>query len=250
MSQVEQALDEERIWVVYQPIVELSTGKVFGHEALARSSVPEWYDPPTILAAAIQERMCGRLGRALRAMASKHAPNQTLFINIHPNEFDEGWLVQADDAIFSHQEPVYVEITESVPLSHFRFCQTLMREIRVKGIFLAVDDLGSGYSNLKYIAELEPDVVKLDIGLIAGLPTSTRQRTLVTSIVRLCEELGARTVAEGIETPEELAAVIDTGATYGQGFHIARPASPPPPVNWKAVLSGGTGPVFWRPGLK
>ena len=176
-----------------------------------------------------------KLGRVLRTMGSKGAQDQILFINIHPNEFDEGWLVRPDDAIFSHLEPVYVEITESVPLTHFQFCQSVLKEIRVKGTFLAVDDLGSGYSNLKYIADLEPDVVKLDINLVNGLPFSERQRKLVMSIVSLCNDLGARTVAEGIETAEELQAVIDCGATYGQGFYLARPGSPPPTVNWEAI---------------
>jgi EAL domain-containing protein (putative c-di-GMP-specific phosphodiesterase class I) len=99
-------------------------------------------------------------------------------------------------------------------------------------VHLVVDDLGAGYSNLKYIADLHPRVVKLDRELIAGLSRGTRLFKLVAGIVRLCSELDARVVAEGIETVEELGAVIEAGARYGQGYLLARPANPLPPVSW------------------
>src|SRR5690606_11049382 len=105
------------------------------------------------------------------------------------NEFDEGWLVQPTDAIFQHTEPVFLEITESVPLSHFEQCHGALREIRGKGICLAVDDLGAGYSNLKYISDLTPEIVKLDRELIMDVHTQPRQQKLLKSIVRLCVDM-------------------------------------------------------------
>ena len=119
-----------------------------------------------------------------------------------------------------------------MPLSHFRLCQNMLDEVRGRGVHLVVDDLGAGYSNLKYIADLHPRVVKLDRGLVAGLTITSRLFKLVSAIVRLCGELDAKVVAEGIETIGELTAVIAAGARYGQGYLLARPAYPPPAVSW------------------
>jgi EAL domain-containing protein (putative c-di-GMP-specific phosphodiesterase class I) len=90
---------------------------------------------------------------------------------------------------------------------------------------------------LKSIADLEPKVVKLDRGLIAGLDQRPRQRRLVGSVVRLCEDLEATVVAEGVETPEEYAAVRDVGAHLGQGYLFARPAYPMPRITWPPAPS-------------
>lgn len=216
--------------VVYQPIVDLKRRSIFAYEALVRSTSPHFQGPPAMFTEAIRSRYCGALGRAVRELTVERAPPFPLFINIHPNEFDEGWLVQPDDPIFHHDHPVYLEITESVPLSHFALCQSVLAEVRNRGVLLAVDDLGAGYSNLKYIADLSPQVVKLDRGLIENLQKGTRQHRLVRAIVRLCEDLGTKVVAEGIETEAEAEAVMDAGAHYGQGFFYARPSFPPPPL--------------------
>lgn len=228
------ALIERRmVRVVYQPIVELSTGKVFAHEALARPSPELFAGPLDLFAAAIKTGHIGALGRLLRGMAIDGCPNAPLFLNIHPGEFGEGWLVRPDDPIFSHEKQVFLEITESVPISHYEFCHSVLDEVRSKGIFLVVDDLGAGYSNLKYIADLNPEVVKLDRELIMGLVRETRLFRLCKALVRLCNDLGAKVVCEGIETAEELDAVIATGAHYAQGYYLARPGGPPPEVTWK-----------------
>jgi EAL domain-containing protein (putative c-di-GMP-specific phosphodiesterase class I) len=86
-------------------------------------------------------------------------------VNVHPQELNEGWLIRPDDPIFLHDDDVYLEITESVPLTHFDLCLNVLREIRSRGgVHFVIDDLGAGYSNLKSIADLEPRVVKLDAG--------------------------------------------------------------------------------------
>ena len=217
--------------VVYQPIVDLKKRRIFAYEALIRSTSPHFQGPPALFVEAIRSKYCGTLGRIVRELTVERAPPFPLFVNIHPNEFDEGWLVRPDDPMFNHEHQVYLEITESVPLSHFALCHSVLAEIRSRGVMLAVDDLGAGYSNLKYIADLAPEVVKLDRGLIVNLQKGSRQQRLVRSIVRLCEDLGTKVVAEGIETEEEARAVLETGAHYGQGFFFARPSFPPPPIN-------------------
>jgi EAL domain-containing protein (putative c-di-GMP-specific phosphodiesterase class I) len=238
-----EALSKDLLYVAMQPVVDLRNRRVFSHEALLRSKVPELKSPLTIIEAAIANDFMGTLGRSLREMSLTACPDTALFINVNPAEFDEGWLVRPDDPIFRHDHPVFLEITESVPLSHYRMCHGVLKEIRSKGVFLAIDDLGAGYSNFKYIADLAPEVVKLDRELIAGVHKEPRLFKLMRSIVRLCEDLGAKVVAEGIETIDELKAVVDSGAHYGQGYLLARPALPIPAVNWEVVdkVMGGTG---------
>jgi EAL domain-containing protein (putative c-di-GMP-specific phosphodiesterase class I) len=218
-----------------QPIVDVRAHKVFAYEALLRCKTKVFDGPMAILQAAIAQGSVGELGRAVRRMATAAAPKHNVFLNIHPNEFDEGWLVRPDDPIFNHDQDVFLEVTESVPLSHFRLCQSVLAEVRSKGVYLVVDDLGAGYSNLKYIADLYPEIVKLDRDLIMNLDKQPRLHKLVTAIVRICEELGAKVVAEGIETPGELKAARDAGVHYAQGYLIARPAFPVPEVDWSKL---------------
>jgi EAL domain-containing protein (putative c-di-GMP-specific phosphodiesterase class I) len=220
------------LFVVYQPVVDLRTRRAFAYEALARTHAPEFKGPIELFAAAALHECTGELGRVLRQLAIDGCPDYPLFLNVNPHELNERWVVQPDDPIFQHSEDVYLEITEGVPLTHFALCQSMLQEVRGRGVHLVVDDLGAGYSNLKYIADLHPRVVKLDRGLIDGLKIGSRLYTLVSAIVRLCNELDAKVVAEGIETITELEAVIAAGARYGQGYLLARPATPMPPVAW------------------
>jgi EAL domain-containing protein (putative c-di-GMP-specific phosphodiesterase class I) len=234
---IRRVLDERAVKVVFQPIVDLKTKRIFAYEALVRSLSNDFDSPMSLFAAAVQHQATGELGRIIRQLAVAGCPGHPLFLNIHPAELNEKWVVQPDDPIFQHSDDVYLEITEGVPLSHFRLCQSILREIRGRGVYLVVDDLGAGYSNLRYIADLHPRVVKLDRDLIAGLVKDTRMFKLVSAIVVLCKELDAMVVAEGIETAQELDAVTAAGARFGQGYLLARPAFPPPPIAWPSVAS-------------
>ena len=234
---IRRLIDAKNCFCVFQPLVDLRTQKVFAYESLARTKSPDFEGPMQMFAAAVAEGLTGELGRLLRAQSLEGCPTHPLFLNIHPAELNEKWVVQPDDPIFNHSEDVYLEITEAVPLSHFRLCKDMLAEVRGRGVHLVVDDLGAGYSNLKYIADLHPRVVKLDRDLIAGLAKDTRLFKLVSAIVRLCTELDSKVVAEGIETETELEAVIAAGARYGQGYLLARPAFPPPQVTWPANVS-------------
>lgn len=229
---IRRLLDTRALKVVYQPVVDLKTKKIFAYEALVRSKSPDFESPMSLFAAAVQHSCTGELGRIIRELAIAGCPTHPLFLNIHPAELNDKFVVQPDDPIFRHTEDVYLEITEGVPLSHFRLCQSILSEVRGRGVYLVVDDLGAGYSNLRYIADLHPRIVKLDRDLVAGLRSGTRMFKLVSAIVVLCRELDAMVVAEGIETAEELEAVQEAGARFGQGYLLARPAFPPPPVSW------------------
>jgi EAL domain-containing protein (putative c-di-GMP-specific phosphodiesterase class I) len=222
--------------VAFQPIVDLQLRRVLAHEALVRTRSPAFRTPREMFVAAVRSGCCGELGRAIREATLETAPDQPLFLNVHPEELHEGWLLDFDDPIYRHPAEVYLEITEAAPLSHFRQCREVLQEIRERGIRLVIDDLGAGYSNLRYIADLHPALVKLDRALITGLGQNRRMQRLVSSIVALCENLGAEVVAEGVETVDELLAARDAGVRYVQGFLLARPQASAPEVHWPAEL--------------
>lgn len=217
---------------VFQPVVRLEDGKLFGYEALVRCQVPS-FSAPGLFAQAAASRSAGRLGRMIREIAVSLCRGTPLFVNLHPSELEEGWLVLPDDPIFSHDDDIYLEIAESVPMTHADLCaESLAMACARTGVYLAVDDFGAGYSNLQLIADLEPKIVKLDRKLVQDLHRRPRKQKVVSIVVRLCQELGAEVVAEGIETRDELSAVRDCGAQYGQGYLLGRPAFPAPPITW------------------
>ncbi len=238
-DELRTALKAGDIYVALQPIIDLRAGSVFGVETLLRSFAPGFRSPIDILDQAVRAGFMGELGREIRTLAIAAAPDSRLFINVHPDEFSEGWLVRPDDPIYFHDHEVFLEITESVPLTHFDLCHSILREVRDRGVMLVVDDLGAGYSNLKYIADLAPEIVKLDRELVAKLDEQKRLRTLLLSLVRLCEDMGARVVAEGIETAEEMRIVVESGVHFGQGFFIAKPAHPVAIIDWDNLATSG-----------
>jgi EAL domain-containing protein (putative c-di-GMP-specific phosphodiesterase class I) len=232
------ALAPSDLNVVFQPIVDLRTHRLFALEALVRCTARGFQSPSILFEHAVKHAYTGRLGRLIREITVARCGGIPIFTNVHPCELSERWLVRPDDPIFSHDTDVYIEITEAVPFSHYEHCVSVLRELRSRGrVHLVIDDLGAGFSNLKRIVDLQPAVVKLDIELIHGIDREPRQLALVKSIVSMCRGQGAQVVAEGIETVHELAAVIDSGVQYGQGFLLARPAFPVPPISWPPGMS-------------
>ncbi len=218
--------------IAFQPIVDIRRRRLHAYEALARCAPSDFPGPSELFAVAVRAGRVGELGRLHRENASRICAGQALFLNIDPAELDQGWLVRPDDPIFRHRGQVTLEITETVPIHYFSQCHSVLAEIRAKGIQLAIDDFGAGFSNLKYIADLEPEIVKIDRQLVVGLTPGTRQYRLIESLVKLCHEMGSKVLAEGIETPDELAAVEAAGVDFAQGYLLARPSSPPPDFAW------------------
>jgi EAL domain-containing protein (putative c-di-GMP-specific phosphodiesterase class I) len=228
-----QALNAADIEVVFQPIVDITTGKALAHEALVRCSRPEYASPPVLFEHAVEEEACGRLGRTIREVAFSTCGDVALFVNLHPAELASRWLVRPDDPIGFQEQPVYLEITESATFTHYDLCRNVLAELCSRtGALLVVDDFGAGYSNLDRLARLEPAVVKLDIALIHDIHEQKRKQIVTRHVVRLCEELGARVVAEGVEKLDELKCVRDLGVSLVQGYLFARPATPPPAHTW------------------
>lgn len=231
--------------VVFQPIVSVESGKTFALEALCRCKWPELANPQLLFELAETEKCCGQLGRAVRDVVFERVQDTPLFVNLHPHELSQHWLVRPDDPLCFHATDVYLEITESAAFSYYDLCVNVLKEVCSRtGAHLVIDDFGAGYSNLKRIIDLEPSIVKLDLALVRGIDSSRRQQVLVKHVVRLCEELGSRVVAEGIETVDELHAVVDCGVHYGQGYLIAKPAYPAVEPAWPLDVSSG----IWRAG--
>jgi EAL domain-containing protein (putative c-di-GMP-specific phosphodiesterase class I) len=228
-----RTLTVSEVGVVFQPIVDMKTGATFAHEALVRCRRPEYQAPPVLFQHAVTENACGRLGRLIRDVAFQTCGDVPLFVNLHPEELNSRWLVRPDDPLCFHGAPVYLEITESAAFTHFELCMSVLRELcRRSGALLVVDDFGAGHSNLERVVDLEPSIVKLDLALTRGIHSHKRKQAVVRHVVNLCKELGARVVAEGIETVDELSCVRDLGVDYAQGYLLARPAAPPPKVAW------------------
>ena len=239
VNRMDSLLDDARrlrsadLGVVFQPIVSASSREVFAYEALTRCKHPSFPAPHELFEIASKAGTSGKLGRLVRDVAVEKAPGHTLFLNLHPDEITPRILSHRDDPIFLHDSDVYLEITESAEFRSRTVALEVLKELlRHKHIQLAVDDLGAEYSNLKRVLDLEPAIVKLDRALITGLAENRRQRVLVTHLVRLCRDLGAKVVAEGIETVDELNASIDCGVQLLQGFLLARPGYPLPRASW------------------
>jgi hypothetical protein len=148
-------------------------------------------------------------------------------------------LVRPDDPIFFHEREVYLEITESAAFTHYDLCMSVLKDVCARaGVHLVVDDYGAGHSNLARILDLNPEIVKLDGALIRGIDKDPRRQIMVRHMVALCTDLGAKVVAECIETVEELKAVADQGVQFAQGYVLARPAFPLPEINFPLARRG------------
>ncbi len=228
-----RGLTREQLGVVFQPIVEVSTGRVFAFEALVRCKDARYPNPPALFEAAVKEEACGRLGRTIREVAFATCGDNALFVNLHPQELASRWLVKPDDPVAFHERPVYLEVTESAAFNHFDLCMDVLKEVcRRTGAHLVIDDFGAGYSNIERVADLEPAVVKLDLKISRDIHRRKTRQIVVRHVVAMCKELGAKVVAEGVETLDELRCLRDLGAEYVQGYLLARPAAPPPPHAW------------------
>ena len=212
----------------FQPIVCLSSGETLGQEVLARCLQDQFKNPLYLFAAAAQQKACGRLGRIVREVAVRKSPKINLFLNIHPQELSQRWLVRPDDPMCLHEGRLYLEITESAAFRHFELSMQVLAEVRERvDARIVVDDFGVEYSNFERVLALNPEIVKLDKTLVRGVHTSTQRQVRVERLIALCHQTGARVVTEGIEEEDELNAVINCGADLGQGYLLGRPAFTP-----------------------
>jgi EAL domain-containing protein (putative c-di-GMP-specific phosphodiesterase class I)/DNA-binding response OmpR family regulator len=172
-------------------------------------------------------RAAQEVGRRVRELAAYSfqppADDMVLFVNVHPADLHDRNLYERTAPLTRMADHVVLEITERAALDDITETKHRATELRHRGYRLAVDDLGAGYAGLTSFATLEPEVVKLDMSLIRGVELSPVKRHIVDSMTRLCRDLDMRVVAEGIETRAELAAIVDVGCDYLQGYLLGRP---------------------------
>ena len=226
------ALALEKLWMAYQPIVSWAGRRLFAYEGLVRSDEPTMRGPGDLFAAAERLGLLHDLGRVIRnrvADTMRTMPsNELVFVNVHTDDLQDGTLFDPASPLSQFAPRVVLEITERAALDQVKDLMPRMATLRAMGYRIAVDDLGAGYAGLTSFAQLEPEVVKVDMSLIRGVDRSATKQKLLASIVVLCQDLEIRMIAEGIETDQERDTVVRLGGDLCQGYLFARPGRPFP----------------------
>ncbi|MFC3689653.1 EAL domain-containing protein [Aquipuribacter hungaricus] len=235
--------DPDGMLVVTQPICQLSSGVLVGHEALSRfpgrghREVGEWF----ALARA------GGSAPALEARAitrarAEHDPatGTYLTLNVSPSVLGSPTV---QEALAGDLSGLVVEVTEDSRLDLTELSRLLER-LRARGARVAMDDTGAGYDGLRRLVRLRPEIVKLDRELVHAVHEHPEKRAMVEALVSFCRQTGSVLCAEGIESVEELRALVELGVHLGQGWFVGRPAVGSPPVSRAAAEAcGGIGDV-------
>jgi EAL domain-containing protein (putative c-di-GMP-specific phosphodiesterase class I)/CheY-like chemotaxis protein len=223
------------LWTAYQPIVRAADSSVFAHEALLRVEEPLLPHPGAVLAAAERASRIHDVGRAVRdsVVISSRTANDDwlLFVNLHPEDLLDESLFLPDTPFTAIAKRVVLEVTERASLDHISQLPRRVTALRALGFQIALDDLGAGYAGLTSFAQLEPEFVKLDMSLIRDVDKSSTKRKVIRSMVCLCQDMGKRIIAEGIERVEERDVLIELGCDLLQGYLFAKPGRPFPSVN-------------------
>ncbi len=237
-DRLSQAFDAalDSLFLVLQPIVHTGDQKVFGYEALMRTREKSLPHPGAVLDAAERLGRLPALGRGVRraaaALMGALPADAKLFVNLHPLDLADDEILSPDAPLSAHARRVVLEITERAALDAVPDGPARLAALRALGYQIAVDDLGAGYAALSSVATLEPEVVKIDMGLIRGIEAAPVKQKIVKLIVTLCSELGVAAVAEGVETPAERDTLVALGIKYFQGYLFAKPGPPLPEVAW------------------
>lgn len=224
--------------MAFQPIVDVDAARVFAYEALVRGVGGE--GAGHILNAVgpdnrgVFDRTCRIRAIELAQRLGAVEAGASLSINMMPTSIGDPvngieHTVAAADAAAFPAERIIFEFTEHEPLE-IELVRRIMRTHRKWGFRTAIDDFGAGHSGLTLLAELQPDIVKLDMALVRGIDVSRVKQVIVGSIARMCDDLGLVVIAEGIETGDEFAALRHLGVHLMQGFLLAPPAFEALPV--------------------
>jgi EAL domain-containing protein (putative c-di-GMP-specific phosphodiesterase class I) len=225
----------DKLWVAAQPIVSWSGRRIFAYETLLRTEEPTLRSPIDFFDTAERLGKAAELGRIIRqkvaVLLRETPPPALLFVNLHPADLEDPELYAEDGALTPYARQVVLEITERAALDRIHELQSRVMRLRALGYRIAIDDLGAGYAGLTSFAQLEPEVVKVDMSLVRGIDSSAVKQKLVRSIIALCTELGIQLVAEGIETVAERDMLIGLGGDLCQGYLFAKPGRGYPEPN-------------------
>ena len=209
--------------VVLQPIVELSTGARVGAEALSRFPA-EWAKAPDVC---FGEAHSIGLGHQLELLALQRAADHLASVEGYVSmNVSPATLLTPECAALLHRLPldrVLLELSEHDPVDDYDGLLSTLGPLRSRGMRLAIDDVGAGFSSLRHIVVTTPDVIKLDRSLVFGVTGDPVLRTLVRSLVDFGHGCHASVVAEGVETADDAATLLSLGVDHGQGWHFGRP---------------------------
>ena len=228
-----EILRKRRIRTVYQPIFDLETMDLFGHEALTRGPADTAFESPELLFKfAAEHEATWDLEQLCIASSAAHyaaGPEGLLFINL---EADSVKALTENPAALAPllplRERAVLEVTERSAIRDIPVFRNALAVLRRHGFRIAIDDAGSGYASLQSIAELRPNFLKVANTLVTGLHADTIKRDVVEMLVNLARRIDAVCVAEGIETPEDLEECRRLGIPFGQGFYLGVPEEIPP----------------------
>jgi len=228
---------ESAFYSRYQPIVDLASGATVAHEALLRAELDgEEVQPATLFSAAEAANRLHVLDRIGRETAIRDAASwlgeATLFVNFIPTSIYRPEIcLQTTERVVEEsgvaRDHLVFEVVESHRVAEVAHLLAILDHYRHSGYRVALDDVGAGYSSLNLLAALRPDVVKIDIDLVQGLP-GANAIAVVRGIVTMAHELGALVVGEGIETAGQAEAAGELGVDLGQGWLFGRPQRPTP----------------------
>lgn len=231
--------------MAFQPIVDLRTRTVYAHEALVRGR--DGRGAAEVLQA-VDDSTKYAFDQACRIVAIQTAarvnPPGLLSINFLPNAvYDPEHCLRATIAAAAETgwplDRLIFEVTEHEEVVDHHHLVRILHAYKTHGFLTALDDFGAGFAGMNLLADIQPDIVKLDIGLIRGLPHSKPRQVIVRAMVDICDQLAILPVGEGVEAEDESRALRDLGIDLQQGYLFARPAvEVAPTVTWPPELNG------------
>ena len=213
----------------YQPIVDLATRSVYGHEALVRG--PNGEGALSVLSQ-VTEKNRYRFDQACRVKAIKSAAQlgieERISINFLPNAIykPEVCIRTTLEAARAHSFPldrIIFEVTEGERVEDGPWLAEILREYKRCGFLTAIDDFGAGYAGLTLLANFQPDLIKIDMELVRNVDQSKSRQAIVVGLVRICRDMGVKVIAEGVETAAERDFLSDAGIRLMQGYLFSRP---------------------------
>jgi diguanylate cyclase (GGDEF)-like protein len=244
-TDMRRGLMDDEFFLVYQPQVEMASGRACGVEALLRWRDPERgvIGPNEFISIAEESGMIQALGARVlrdgcRQVMTWHRHNMMLrlSVNLSVQQLQhDSWLSIVEDALHTSGLPARyldLEITESVIITHPEKAVATLMKLKQMGVSITVDDFGTGYSSLSYLTRLPIQAVKIDQRFVRGLEQNKNDEAVTQAIIALSHSLGLRVIAEGVETVAQFEYLKSHGCEEAQGFLISRPLEEPELRAW------------------
>jgi diguanylate cyclase (GGDEF)-like protein/PAS domain S-box-containing protein len=240
-TDLQRALERGELFLQYQPVVSLADGRIVGAEALVRWQHPRRgvLSPSGFIPVAEESGLIVPLGRWVLAEGCKQAnrwrtlrPEDpiSVSVNVSAAELEREDFVDHVQGVLNQTgvDPalIVLEITESTLMRDVKEASRRLDALKNLGVRLALDDFGTGYSSLSYLKRFSMDVLKIDQSFVQGLSAGPEESALARAIVQIGRTLKMQTVAEGIETEDQMQRLRGLGCELGQGFHLCRPVLP------------------------